>query len=183
MNYWQGKLVRLRGVEPSDAEAFFRWSLDSEIRRALDYLQPPASLAQVREEMEEVALIKFGGEKFTWVIEDGAGLAVGQLTAHTLNPRDGTFSYGFSVAAEHRRKGYAAEAVLLVVKYFFEELRYQKVTVSIHGDNAGSVAFHEKLGFRHEGTLRRMVYTHGRHEDMHYYGLTREEWESSPHRF
>lgn len=183
MNYWQGKLVRLRGVEPSDAEAFFRWNMDSETGRALDYLWAPTSLAQVRKEIEEVALIKFGGPKFTWVIEDRAGLPVGQLTAHTCDPRNGTFSYGFSVAAEHRRKGYAAEAVLLVVKYFFEELRYQKVTVTVHGDNAGSIAFHEKLGFRHEGTIRRMFYTHGRHEDMHYYGLTREEWESSPHRF
>ena len=26
MNFWQGKLVRLRGVEPSDAEAFARWT-------------------------------------------------------------------------------------------------------------------------------------------------------------
>ena len=183
MNYWQGKLVRLRGVEPSDAEAFFRWNLDSETGRALEYLWPPTSLAQVRKEIEEVALQKLGGERFTWVIEDRAGLPVGQLTTHTCNQRDGTFSYGFSVAAEHRRKGYAAEAVLLVVKYYFEELRYQKVTVSIHGDNAGSVALHEKLGFRREGTLRQMFYTRGGYQDMLYYGLTREEWQSSPLKF
>ena len=183
MNYWQGKLVRLRGVEPSDAEAFFRWNMDSETGRALDFLWPPVSLAQVRKQIEEVALEKFGGEKFTWVIEDGAGVPVGQITAHTCNPRDGTFSYGVSVAAEHRRKGYAAEAVLLVVKYYFEELRYQKVTAAVHGDNESSIALHEKLGFRREGTLRRMFYTHGRHYDQHYFGLTREDWESSPLRF
>lgn len=183
MNYWQGKLVRLRGVEPSDAEAFFRWNLDSETGRALEFLWPPASLALVRKQIEEVALEKFGGEKFTWVMEDRAGVAVGQITAHHCNPRDGTFSYGLSVAAEHRRKGYAAEAVLLVVKYHFEELRYRKVTVGIHGDNSASVALHERLGFRREGTLRQMLYTHGRYHDLHYYGLTRDEWEGSPHRF
>ena len=78
MNFWQGKRVRLRGVEPSDAEAFFRWNLDSETGRALDFLWPPISLAQVRKQIEEAALEKFAGEKFTWVIEDGAGMPVGQ---------------------------------------------------------------------------------------------------------
>src|SRR5215207_6046345 len=67
MNYWQGNLVRLRGVEPSDAEAFFRWNLDSETGRALDFLWPPVSLARVRKQIEEAALEKFGGERFTWV--------------------------------------------------------------------------------------------------------------------
>jgi hypothetical protein len=34
MNFWQGKLIRLRGVEPSDAETFARWNEDSEMARA-----------------------------------------------------------------------------------------------------------------------------------------------------
>jgi hypothetical protein len=28
-NFWQGRLVRLRGVEPSDAETFARWNHDN----------------------------------------------------------------------------------------------------------------------------------------------------------
>ena len=58
MNFWQGKLVRLRGVEPSDAEVFARWNLDSEMARDLDFVWPPVSLAQIKEHVEEISLRK-----------------------------------------------------------------------------------------------------------------------------
>jgi RimJ/RimL family protein N-acetyltransferase len=180
MNFWQGKLIRLRGVEPSDAETFFRWNLDSEMARDVDFVWPPVSLAQVREEVEELARKKLEGDAFSWIIEDASGTPVGHIRTFRCDHRTGTFRYGVNVAVEHRRKGYAAEAVLLVLKYYFDELRYQKCTVGVHSNNPSSVALHEKLGFRHEGTLRRMLYTGGEYFDMHHYGITKEEWEQSP---
>ena len=83
---------------------------------------------------------------------------------------------------EHRRRGYATEAVQLVLKYYFEELRYQKCLVGVHSNNPASVALHEKLGFVREGTLRRMVYTGGRFHDVHHFGMLKEEWEQSAFR-
>jgi RimJ/RimL family protein N-acetyltransferase len=177
MNFWQGKLVRLRGVEPSDAEAFARWNLDSEAARELDFTWPPISLARIQKDTEELSLRKFEADEFFFIIEGGAGVAVGSIHASALNRRAGAFKYGIFVEREHRRFGYATEAVLLVLKYYFGELRYQKCTVTVHSNNESSIALHERLGFRHEGTLRRMVYAGGRYFDLHYYGLTREEWE------
>jgi RimJ/RimL family protein N-acetyltransferase len=91
----------------------------------------------------------------------------------------GVFRYGLSVEREHRRRGYATEAGLLVLKYYFEELRYQKCLVGVHSNNPASIAPHEKLGFVREGTLRRMVYTGGHFHDLHHYGMLKEEWEQS----
>lgn len=183
MNFWQGKLVRLRGVEPSDAETANLWNLDSELARGVDFVWPPVSHAQVRQEMEELSLKKLENDIFHWIIEDARGEVVGMINTHSCNHRTGTFRYGIVTRAEHRRKGYAREAILLVVKYYFEELRYQKVTASVHSFNEASIALHERLGFRLEGRVRRMVYTRGEYFDLLWYGLTREEWEESPLRF
>ena len=179
MNFWQGRLVRLRGVEPSDAETFARWNLDSEMARELEFVWPPVSLAFVRRDVEEVSLRKLEEDAFTWVVEDASAVAVGSIATHRCNPRTGVFRYGLSVGREHRRRGYATEAVLLVLKYYFEELRYQKCLVGVHSNNPASVALHEKLGFVREGTLRRAVYTGGRFHDQHLYGMLKEEWEQS----
>ena len=179
MNFWQGRLVRLRGVEPSDAETFARWNLDSETARGLDFVWPPVSLAFVRHDFEQLSLRKLEDDAFFWVVEDAAGTAVGHICTHRCDRRNGFFSYGLSVAREHRRRGYATEAVLLVLKYYFEELRYQKCLVGVHSNNPASAALHERLGFAREGTLRRMVYTGGKFYDLHYYGILREEWEQS----
>lgn len=179
MNFWQGKHVRLRGVEPSDATTFFEWNLDSEMARNLDFVWPPVSQAQVSTWVEEVSQKKMEDGMFTWVIEDASGTAVGSISTHHCNPRNGTFSYGVNVARQHQRQGYAAEAIALVLRYYFEELRYQKVTVQVNSFNEASAALHEKLGFLREGTLRRMVYSGGAYYDAHWYGMTKEEWEQS----
>ena len=183
MNFWQGQKVRLRGVEPEDAETFFRWNLDSETGRSLEFLWPPVARAQVRQQIADRSLQKLARDEFQWLIEDAAGTAVGSIDTHHCDPRTGTFQYGIHIAAEHQRRGYASEAIRLVLKYYFEELRYQKVTVGVHAYNAGSIALHERLGFTREGTLRRMGFTRGAHFDLHYYGLTREEWAASPLKF
>ena len=181
MNFWQGEKVRLRGVEPSDAGEFFRWNLDSEMSRRLEYVWPPVSEERVRDFARQQSLKTLEGDAFTWVIEARReGRAVGTIATHHCEPQHGTFMYGVHVAREHARRGYAAEAVRLVLKYYFEERRYQKATVSVHGYNAASVALHEKLGFRREGALRRMIYTNGEYFDQLWYGLTKEEWEASP---
>ncbi len=181
-NFWQGRLVRLRGVEPSDAEAFARWNLDSEMARDVEFVWPPVSLAFIRKDLEELSLKKLEADAFTWVVEDAHAQAAGVISTHGCEPRAGVFRYGLSVAREHRRRGYATEAVLLVLKYYFEELRYRKCLVGVHANNPASVALHEKLGFVREGTLRRMVYTGGRFHDLHHYGMLKEEWEQSAHR-
>ena len=180
MNFWQGKLVRLRGVEPTDAETFALWNLDSEMARELDFVWPPVSFAFIRRDLEELSLKKLEADAFTWVIEDAEARAVGTISTHHCDHRRGVFCYGLSVAREHRRRGYASEAVRLVLKYYFEELRYQKCLVGVHSNNPASVALHEKLGFVREGTLRRMVYTGGQFFDAYHYGMLKEEWEHSP---
>ena len=180
MNFWQGKKVRLRGVEPSDAETFFRWNLDSEMARALEFVWPPVSLERVRDFLRQQALKVLEQDAFTWVIEDRKGQAVGAISTHHCEPQHGTFMYGVHVAREHGRSGYAGEAIRIILKYYFEERRYQKATVSVHSYNATSVALHEKLGFRREGALRRMIYTRGEYFDLLYYGITKEEWAGSP---
>jgi RimJ/RimL family protein N-acetyltransferase len=180
MNFWQGKHVRLRSVEPSDAAIFFEWKLDSEITRNMKWkILPPESQTQVGREIEEHSQKKFGADSFLWVIEDDTCKAAGSIRTHTCNPHNGTFSYGISIAREHHRKGYATEAIQLILRYYFGELRYQKVNAQILCCNDASIALHKKLGFVREGMLRRMTFTDGNYYDMYWYGMTKEEWEQS----
>lgn len=177
MDFWQGKLVRLRGIEPEDGPLIHEWNRDSERARQLDFVWPPISRAAVQRWADEQAQKKLEDDAFHWVIEASSGTPVGGIATHNCNSRNGTFSYGVDIALAHRHQGYATEAIQLVLNYYFAELRYQKVTVSIVSYNEASIALHEKLGFVREGTLRRMSYTRGEYWDVHRYGMTKEEWE------
>ena len=177
MNYWQTERLRLRAIEPGDAESFYRWNLDSERARALDFVWPPSSHAREQAFADQASKKSMENESFHWIIETLDGEPVGTIATHDCSLRNGTFSYGVDISADQRGKGYAAEAIWRVLRWYFEELRYQKVTVVVHADNPGSLRLHEKLGFQREGVLRRMMYTGGKYVDIIYMGLTREEYE------
>jgi RimJ/RimL family protein N-acetyltransferase len=140
----------------------------------------PQSAEAVRLWAQQEATRAPEGDAFRFVIENLAGEIVGDLTTHDCDSRVGCFSYGVTVKAEHRRRGYAAEAIALVLRYYFQELRYQKVTVRVFSFNDASRRLHEALGFVREGRIRRTVYTAGRFHDELLFGLTAEEFAASP---
>lgn len=179
MNYWQGKNILLRALEPTDAAAFYEWDKDSDMGRFLDRVWQPVSLESQRRWTERAATLE-PGDNFFFVIENlQQGELVGSLNTHDCDRRTGTFSYGVAVRAAHQRRGYAAEAIRMVLRYFFEELRYQKATVHVHSDNPASAALHERLGFQLEGRLRCTVFKGGKYLDDLVYGLTVEEFNTA----
>lgn len=89
----------------------------------------------------------------------------------------GVFKYGLRILRPYWRRGYARESITIVLRYYFHELRYQKVTAIVYSFNERSRRLHESLGFVLEGRLRRMVYTDGTLHDELYFGLTREEFD------
>lgn len=112
------------------------------------------------------------------MIETLAGEFAGAIDTHACDTRTGTFEYGLAIKPEHQRQGYAGEAIRLVLRHYFRELRFQKVTVHIYAFNEASLELHRKLGFKEEGRLRRMVCTGGQFHDEFIFGLTREEFEA-----
>jgi RimJ/RimL family protein N-acetyltransferase len=174
---WRGRLVRLRGLEPGDWETHYTWNQDSDTARMFDHAWFPASEIRARRWAEETAARPVTDDTFFFAIEElEGGTQVGSIDTHHCDRRVGSFSYGVGVTPERRRRGYASEAILLVARYYFYELRYQKMNAEVHDDNAASIALHERLGFTREGTLRRMVYTGGQYHDQLCFGMTAEEF-------
>lgn len=173
---WQGHQVRLRPVEPDDWSAFYAWDEDDESSRMVDRIPLPRSRAAARHWAEREATERSSGDAFRWVIVDSDGAFVGSINTHSCDPRVGSFAYGLGVLPQWQGRGYAAEAIRLVLRYYFVELGYQKVTVHVYEYNQPSQSLHQRLGFVQEGRLRRMVYADQRHWDTLVFGLTREEF-------
>jgi RimJ/RimL family protein N-acetyltransferase len=173
---WRGRRVRLRAIEPADWAVYFAWNQDDDQARSLYNVPFPQSEEAARQWAQQESTRKPEDDAFRFVIENEHGEVVGDLTTHDCDRRVGAFSYGISIRQDQRRSGYAAEAIELALRYYFQELRYQKVTVSVYSFNDASIRLHEKLGFQLEGRLRRTVFTNGEHFDELVYGLTVEEF-------
>ncbi|MBX3084829.1 MAG: GNAT family N-acetyltransferase [Anaerolineae bacterium] len=180
MYIWQGERVRLRAVEPEDWTIYAAWGEDSQSDRETDMLYFPRSTETKRDHVAKLSQTMPEQDVFRFQIERLDGQLVGTLNTHSCDPRVGAFSYGLGIAKDHRRQGYASEAIRLVLRYFFNELRYQKVTVHVYDFNEGSIRLHERLGFQREGCLRRLGFTDGKYFDVLVYGLLVEEFRHQP---
>jgi RimJ/RimL family protein N-acetyltransferase len=173
--FWTGTRVRLRGIEPEDWTAYMRFAADEE--RMGDLLKPPRSAERFRAWAQEQAARQADGDCFRLTVEAlDTGEAVGSVGSNVAYPQAGRFEYGVTMAAEHRRRGYAAEAVVMLQRYMFAERRYHKCEARIFAHNEASLSFHRRLGFVEEGRLRDHVFAAGRHHDLVLMGMLADEF-------
>jgi len=175
-NYWQGQKIKLRAVELSDLEFFIALNQDTKRQQFLDWLKPPTSNSIIEDWLKDKAHQGMKDFQHQWMIESLEGQTVGSIVTHSCDSRTGTFSYALDIAQQFQRQGFASEAIRLILKYYFQELRFQKVTVAVHSNNLASIELHKHLGFQHEGSHRRVVFSEGEFYNLEWYGLTIEEF-------
>lgn len=175
---WVGDKIRLRGYELEDAEFEQRFE-DSADQRSGWRVWPPLSSVAQRAWTEEAASAKPEGDAVNVrlaIARRTDDKLVGNINTHTTDVVCGTFMFGVGVVPEAKGKGYAAEAVLLVMRYMFEERRFQKCESIVYAYNTPSLALHRKLGFVEEGRLRRHAFAAGELHDVVLFGMTVEEY-------
>lgn len=162
MGILTGNRLRLRPLEKSDAPLLASWMNDHEVTQYLLRYLP----VSITEEEEWIAgLCKNDTTSIVWGIGIDSSL-VGVVGLHRIDHRVGTSVLGILLGDKTRwGQGYGAEAILLVVRYAFDMLNLQKVSLKVHATNKRARACYAKCGFREEGRLKRDVYVRGKYQD------------------
>jgi RimJ/RimL family protein N-acetyltransferase len=175
LNYWNGPSLSLRAIQTTDISLFR--SFDDEVSRNVDAIYWPQSDERGLEWLNNEQKPR-NDDSFRFIAENLQGELIGTIDTFACNRRNGTFKYGLAVAPIHRSNGYAKEMINLVLRFYFYELNYHKVTPHVYSFNKASLTLHEKLGFVKEGQLRNMVYTNGSYFDEIHFGMTKSEFET-----
>lgn len=72
-------------------------------------------------------------------------------------------------------KGYMPEAAGRIVRFGFEELGLERISVGCFTRNEASRRVIEKLGFTYEGCARHEYRKDGEYQDVYHFGMLREE--------
>lgn len=177
MSYWRNQVVVLRAFEESDAAFFYETLNRYDMQYGNCDIRFPASMKSAENIVAGCAeRDNREVDNQFMVIEDLAHNAVGMIDTHNCDTKTGYFEYGISILPQYRRKGYATNAIRLLLKFMFEECRFEKANAMIYSFNGESAALHEKMGFIKEGIIRRNVYTGGVYYDTIVYGMTRQEY-------
>jgi RimJ/RimL family protein N-acetyltransferase len=94
----------------------------------------------------------------------------------SLEPAHHRAELGYWVARAAWGQGVCTEAARAVLQYGFVVLGLERIFAHHFAGNPASGRVMQKLGMRHEGTLRGHIVKWGRREDVECYGILREEF-------
>jgi len=86
---------------------------------------------------------------------------------------------GYWIGVPHWGNGYATEAARELVRYGFEELRLHRIYASHTASNPASGKVLGKVGMRREGRMRGHLVKWGQFQDLEFYGMLREEYQTT----
>jgi [ribosomal protein S5]-alanine N-acetyltransferase len=83
---------------------------------------------------------------------------------------------GYHVGAEHCNQGHMTEAIQLLLRYAFEDLKLHRLEANIQPGNEASIALVKRAGFVREGYSRRYLKIGGRWRDHERWAIIAEDW-------
>jgi RimJ/RimL family protein N-acetyltransferase len=172
-----GDRVALRPIEPEEEAIVHRWVMESDL--LTQTCRPPVhrSLASVASRRRRRGAETTRGD-FA-IIMRGTETLVGRIRYFDLNHRNRSAEIGFILAPDARGKGFAREAVNLLVGYLFKGLGLNKVYAQTASFNAASIKLLEAAGFRRDAVLREHHLYQGVLHDDHLFSILAREWEAA----
>ncbi|HNQ21641.1 MAG TPA: GNAT family protein [Phycisphaerae bacterium] len=169
-----GDRVYLRPLEFADLALAQRWINDPATRRGLTIHWPINEIAERKfiekasESTDQVVL--------AIVLRDG-DRPIGAVGLHFLRWKDRAGEVGIMIGeAQWRGHGYGPEALLVMLRYAFEELNLNRVQICVYDFNDNARRAYEKLGFVREGVQREYTFKEGHYVDQIVYSMLAREW-------
>ncbi len=175
----KGKLVRLIVPDPDTVgEYYAKWSQDSEFFQLWD-TDPPL----VRNVKKSQEFFRKDAEKNN---PGSYGFMIQRLEDDTLIGMTGLFDANsqhhnawVAIGIGERDlwgKGYGTDAMNVILRFGFQELNLHRVNLFTFQINPRAIRSYEKIGFKHEGTVRGGMKRYGKRGDHEYMGILRNEW-------
>lgn len=169
--FLSGQNIGLRALEPADVDLLYTWENDQHIWHLSNTLTPFS-----RFDLEQYVL-NAGKDIFTekqvrFMIDEKPGnTTIGAIDLFEFNPSNQRVGIGILIAKAHRQKGFASEALDLVIQYCFDVLQVHQVFANIAEDNQKSIRLFEKKGFKQNGIKKDWLFNRGKWTDELFFQL------------
>ena len=170
-SYFRGEKVILKPFERDDIELSLKWNNDESIN-AFNGSRFPNSKLEQDEWYEKTQKDK---SKKRLVICSHAGEKAGMVSLFNINERNRNAEIGVYLSPEHQKKGFAKEAIKLLVNFAFMELNMHKIYASVFSFNEQSVKLFKAAGFKSEYTKSEEIFTNGEYFDIHVLSVFRKD--------
>lgn len=170
----EGRIVNLRLMEKEDVPLLADWWNNLEYQGKY-FPVPQRSKAQALREFENPSPVQVAMEHHEFMIEKKDGTRLGHV-GYGRDILHDWIEIGYDVVPFERKKGYATEAIQILVDYLFLIKDIPRILVCTDARNTAAIRAAEKAGFKKEGIIRKGGFTMGKYVDACLLGMLREEW-------
>jgi RimJ/RimL family protein N-acetyltransferase len=179
-----GRLVRLSAFDPDEmSKVLPRWWRNSEYSRLLSSSLGPLQSPKMAASWIEKDVMEISPASYFFSIRTLAeDKLIGDLGLDVVDwsGRDAFVGLGIG-EIEYWGKGYGTDVMNILLRFAFQEINLQRVTLTVFEYNPRAIRSYEKAGFQHEGRIRKILNKEGKRWDMLFMGILREDWMESNH--
>jgi RimJ/RimL family protein N-acetyltransferase len=167
---YDGRLVRLRALEPADADTLKTWINDPDVREYLG-VRYPISLAAEKDWIGSHANVKFDNVAFA-VESLAEGRLIGTVDLRVQEPETRRAELGVAIGDKSVwGRGYGTDAVRTACRFGFEQMNLHRIYLTVFAPNERAAATYRNVGFVEEGRARDDWYNKGAYVDVILMGL------------
>ncbi len=154
----QGQHISLRALEPADIDVLYKWENDTEIWNVSN-TQTPFShfileqyISNAHQDIYSVKQLRL----IISLLENKS--AIGSIDLFDFDPNHLRAGIGILIADKTERgKGYASEALGMLIEYCFLTLNLHQLYCNITSDNEPSILLFQKHGFLITGVKKQWI--------------------------
>ncbi|MEO1130093.1 MAG: GNAT family protein [Planctomycetota bacterium] len=176
----QTERLLLRVPTQQDGPSIVRVNGQLDVARGTSSFPHPYTEQHALEWIELCGREHDAGTSVQWVITLAPSAELIGSIGLRLTPEHGRGMLGYVLDVHHWGLGYATEAVRAVINHGFDMLGLERIEATHWGWNAASGRVLQKVGFRHEGVMRRRFKRLGEWQDEVCYGMLRSDRASPP---
>jgi len=149
VNILKGKQIQLRAIEPNDTDHIHKWENDTDIWNLSNTLTPFSRFV-IKQFIDNAHLDIFQSKQVRLMIDEiNSNKPIGTIDLFDYDPLHKRAGIGILIAdKENRSKGYASEALDLLINYCFTMLQLHQLYCNITTDNTESINLFTKKGFQ-----------------------------------
>jgi diamine N-acetyltransferase len=152
-----GKKLNFRAPEPEDVDILYTWENDASIWHLSNTVTPFS-----KHTLEEYILnahqdIYTAKQLRLIIVLNKTSEAVGCIDLFDFDPVNMRAGVGILISKEFRKKGFASEALSMLIDYAFQTLHLHQLYCNITSDNAESLKLFQKQNFKIIGLKKEWI--------------------------
>ena len=167
-------LISLRDVTPNDQDKIREWRNNPGVRK---YMYTDHEIGPDEHRLWFSRILRDPSCKYWVIVCDGDDVGLANL--YNIDNRNRRCYWGFYViGASARGKAVGSFAEFSVLRFVFEDLKFQKLCAEVLASNQAVIRMHKSFGFEQEGVFRKHIFKGDAFVDVVSIALLREDWDA-----